>query len=400
MPGRLAGRTAVAAVAGACVFCALGPATPRVATLGSGSSAPAPVLAPPVAGLGSPGWTPPAPAENAREASVLRTREAAAPAVPLGSFAPVAVTAAVASPAAVEQSRYRSDVAAAANAVEVALRFALAQVGKPYVWGAAGPDAYDCSGLTQSAYAAAGVALPRTSREQALVGTPVALADLQPGDLVFWAHDPADLATVHHVALYAGDGLIVQAPQPGEVVEVTRLWLDGYAGAVRVATGAVTGLPLVRSTGLPASSGPGVLPGYPGSPGYPGVPGSAAPGTSAPGRPAPGSGSPAPNPTTPGPTVVSSAPRPQPSGSNPAPPTTTPAPTADPTTPAPAPEPTTPAPAPTPEPTPAPTPAPTPEPTPEPTPAPSSDPAGPSATTPAAATTEAASPTAVATSGP
>jgi cell wall-associated NlpC family hydrolase len=114
-----------------------------------------------------------------------------------------------------------------------ALEFAQSQVGKPYVWGATGPDAYDCSGLTGAAYAAAGVPLPRTSREQWYVGQHVELGALQPGDLLCWAYDAADPATIHHVAIYAGAGLMVAAPHSGDVVKVQPVYLDGYVGAVR-----------------------------------------------------------------------------------------------------------------------------------------------------------------------
>ena len=103
----------------------------------------------------------------------------------------------------------------------------------------------------------AGVALPRTSKEQARVGKAVDLPDLLPGDLLFWAYNPADLATVHHVAMYLGDGKIVQAPQPGEFVEVTTMWLSGYAGAVRVATGPATAVLPPVPVGVP---GTGITP--------------------------------------------------------------------------------------------------------------------------------------------
>ncbi|HYY78654.1 MAG TPA: C40 family peptidase, partial [Actinomycetes bacterium] len=114
-----------------------------------------------------------------------------------------------------------------------AVRAALAQVGKVYRWGATGPDAFDCSGLTGWAYAHAGVALPRTSREQWSAGPHVAVAHLRPGDLVFWAVDPADPATIHHVGLYLGQGLMVDAPHTGARVRVEPLRPRGYAGATR-----------------------------------------------------------------------------------------------------------------------------------------------------------------------
>lgn len=115
-----------------------------------------------------------------------------------------------------------------------AVAFALAQLGDPYRWGSTGPHTWDCSSLVQAAYRSAGVALPRTSRQQALVGQRVARADLLPGDLVVLARDPADLGTVHHVGMYLGEGLWVHAPRTGDVVKVSRVPVAGYAGGVRV----------------------------------------------------------------------------------------------------------------------------------------------------------------------
>jgi cell wall-associated NlpC family hydrolase len=113
------------------------------------------------------------------------------------------------------------------------LAFAQSQIGKPYVWGATGPSSFDCSGLTGAAYSAAGLSLPRTSREQWFAGPHVDLADLQPGDLLFWASDPHNPGSIHHVALYAGKGLMVAAPHTGDVVKIQPMYLDGYVGAVR-----------------------------------------------------------------------------------------------------------------------------------------------------------------------
>jgi cell wall-associated NlpC family hydrolase len=124
------------------------------------------------------------------------------------------------------------DVATSAIA-GTALEFARQQLGKPYLWGATGPGSYDCSGLTRAAYAAAGRNLPRTSRQQWYSGPHVDLADLQPGDLMFWADDVSSPASIHHVALYAGDGLMLAAPHAGTVVKVQPVYLDGYIGAVR-----------------------------------------------------------------------------------------------------------------------------------------------------------------------
>ncbi|MFF7747708.1 C40 family peptidase [Streptomyces sp. NPDC007971] len=99
-----------------------------------------------------------------------------------------------------------------ASRADKAVAFARAQIGKPYVSGASGPGSYDCAGLTQAAWRAAGVALPRTGRDQARAGTPVPLADLLPGDLVFFHGDSS------HVGICTGDGKLVHAPTPGGCV--------------------------------------------------------------------------------------------------------------------------------------------------------------------------------------
>jgi cell wall-associated NlpC family hydrolase len=133
-----------------------------------------------------------------------------------------------------------------ATAAQDAIAAGLARVGTPYAWGgggAAGPGpglppdvgvvGFDCSGLTQYAYAQAGIAIPRNSRAQYAALPKVAARDLRPGDLVFWAKDPANPDTIHHVALYLGGGQVLQAPESGEVVTVSPMYWDGYAGAVR-----------------------------------------------------------------------------------------------------------------------------------------------------------------------
>ncbi|MFI0237032.1 NlpC/P60 family protein [Streptomyces sp. NPDC016845] len=102
-----------------------------------------------------------------------------------------------------------------------ALAFAKSQEGKPYVWGATGPDSYDCSGLTQAAWKAAGISLPRTTWDQVESGTTVALSDIQPGDLVFFYDD------ISHVGLYLGDGMMIHAPKPGAYVREESIYYDG-----------------------------------------------------------------------------------------------------------------------------------------------------------------------------
>ncbi|WP_030841991.1 C40 family peptidase [Streptomyces sp. NRRL S-475] len=102
-----------------------------------------------------------------------------------------------------------------------ALAFARAQVGKPYVWGAVGPGSYDCSGLTQAAWKAAGVTLPRTTYDQVNAGTTVPLSQAQPGDLVFFYDD------VTHVGIYIGNGMMIHAPKPGTYVREESIFYDG-----------------------------------------------------------------------------------------------------------------------------------------------------------------------------
>jgi hypothetical protein len=125
------------------------------------------------------------------------------------------------------------------NAADVAIQFALAQVGKPYKFGATGPNSFDCSGLIQAAYKAAGLNLPRTTYQQILSGTNVNKADLAPGDLVF--PDPG------HVQLYVGSGNVVEAPHTGAFVQVVaaRYWrgrrVTPPGGGIGLAIGSATG---------------------------------------------------------------------------------------------------------------------------------------------------------------
>ncbi|MDT0387377.1 C40 family peptidase [Streptomyces dubilierae] len=108
-----------------------------------------------------------------------------------------------------------------ATKADKALAFARAQIGKPYVWGAVGPGSYDCSGLTQAAWKAAGVTLPRTTYDQVDAGTTVSLADAQPGDLVFFYDD------ITHVGIYIGNGMMIHAPKPGTYVREESVYYDG-----------------------------------------------------------------------------------------------------------------------------------------------------------------------------
>ena len=110
-----------------------------------------------------------------------------------------------------------------------AARAALRMQGRPYVWGAAGPRAFDCSGLVQWAYRAAGIRLPKYTLDQFHAGVPVPRGRLQPGDLVFF-YPP----TMHHVGIYIGDGMMVHAPHTGDVVRVAPVAGRAYAGAIRI----------------------------------------------------------------------------------------------------------------------------------------------------------------------
>jgi hypothetical protein len=114
----------------------------------------------------------------------------------------------------------REPVSPGQGVTAAAISYALGEVGKPYVWGATGPDTYDCSGLIMQAFRVAGINLPRVSRQQFYSGAHVPLAQAQPGDLLFYAADPSDPATIHHVVLYLGDGRMVEAPYTGEQVRV------------------------------------------------------------------------------------------------------------------------------------------------------------------------------------
>ncbi|HEX6678140.1 MAG TPA: NlpC/P60 family protein [Actinomycetes bacterium] len=122
------------------------------------------------------------------------------------------------------------------QAAGMAVHAALGQLGKPYRWGATGPGEFDCSGLTSWAYQQAGVDLPRTSRAQWSAGSHVAVAALLPGDLVFFGTDPRNPGTIHHVGMYVGQGLMVNAPYTGAVVRVEPVRPDDYVGATRPAS--------------------------------------------------------------------------------------------------------------------------------------------------------------------
>ena len=116
-----------------------------------------------------------------------------------------------------------------------ALRAAESREGLPYVWGAAGPSSFDCSGLVQWSFAQAGVRMPRVAADQARTGPAVPVSQLQPGDLLFYHTDPTAPGYISHVAIYLGNGWMIQAPQPGMNVQVVPANFGSqFAGAIRV----------------------------------------------------------------------------------------------------------------------------------------------------------------------
>ena len=110
-----------------------------------------------------------------------------------------------------------------------ALRWALTKVGDPYVWGAAGPSAFDCSGLVMWAYAQIGISLDHFTGDQWNEGEHISRAQLEPGDLVFFFPD------IGHVGIYVGNGMMLDAPTFGQPVQVQPVFWSAYVGAVRIA---------------------------------------------------------------------------------------------------------------------------------------------------------------------
>lgn len=136
--------------------------------------------------------------------------------------------------AAEPQVPFPTGVAAPSAAVATVLATAQAQLGKPYVWGAIGPDTFDCSGFTGYAFAAAGIALPRTAAQQYEAGSHPGIGELQPGDLLFWASDLSNWQSIDHVGIYLGNGQMIVAPHSGDVVKIEAVYARGYFGATRV----------------------------------------------------------------------------------------------------------------------------------------------------------------------
>jgi cell wall-associated NlpC family hydrolase len=118
-----------------------------------------------------------------------------------------------------------------------AIAFAYDRLGTPYLWGGTGTAAehgeFDCSGLTQAAYASAGISIPRVAAEQWYAGPHVPEDELEPGDLVFFAYNVDDPSSIHHVGIYVGDDSMIDAPHTGAQIRFDSINVPGYIGAVR-----------------------------------------------------------------------------------------------------------------------------------------------------------------------
>lgn len=118
--------------------------------------------------------------------------------------------------------------------INTVLQAAASRVGVPYVWGATGPDSFDCSGLVLWSFARAGIRMPRVSQQQWFAGPHVPYSAARPGDLLFWHYDPTDPNNIDHVAIYAGNGMMLVAPHTGDHVKYVPVPLSNLAGVVRV----------------------------------------------------------------------------------------------------------------------------------------------------------------------
>lgn len=142
----------------------------------------------------------------------------------------LAAARAAARAASVRASRtrhYETYTGPASGRAAVAVQEAYRKLGSPYKWAAAGPDRFDCSGLTMWVWGKAGVSLPHSSRAQYSGGRKVSRGDLEPGDLVFYG------SPIHHVGIYIGGGRMISAPQTGDVVKIQNAFRSDYVGAVR-----------------------------------------------------------------------------------------------------------------------------------------------------------------------
>jgi cell wall-associated NlpC family hydrolase len=128
-----------------------------------------------------------------------------------------------------------------------AIDYAQKKLGTPYLWGGEGtPEQggrFDCSGLTQAAYASVGIQLPRVANDQYNAGPHPSRNELLPGDLVFFSHDPTNSRAIHHVGIYVGGGYMIDAPRTGAVIRFDPIDGSDYFGATRVTEDGAKALP-------------------------------------------------------------------------------------------------------------------------------------------------------------
>ena len=173
-------------------------------------------------------------AAQAHEASLQAARQAA-----LAAEAAAQATTAGGPSSTVQAPSWAWSSGASATQGDVAANWALSQLGKPYLWGGSGPGAFDCSGLTMQAWAHAGVPLLHYTGYQWAEGPHVPIDQLQRGDLVFFATNTSDPATIHHVGIYIGNGMMVDAPYTGAFIRIDSINAPGgLIGAVRPAASA------------------------------------------------------------------------------------------------------------------------------------------------------------------
>jgi cell wall-associated NlpC family hydrolase len=173
---------------------------------------------------------------RARVAALQAARQAALAAAAAAAAARASAAAGTSAAGPSQAPAWAWSSGASVTQGDIAANWALSQLGKPYQWGAAGPYTYDCSGLTMEAWAHAGVQLLHYTGYQWVEGPHVPLDQLRRGDLLFYATNNSDPATIHHVGIYIGNGMMVDAPFTGAFVRIDSIYAPGYPiGAVRPA---------------------------------------------------------------------------------------------------------------------------------------------------------------------
>jgi cell wall-associated NlpC family hydrolase len=173
---------------------------------------------------------------RARVAALQAARQAALAAAAAAAAARASAAAGTSAAGPSQAPAWAWSSGASVTQGDIAANWALSQLGKPYQWGAAGPYSYDCSGLTMEAWAHAGVQLLHYTGYQWVEGPHVPLDQLRRGDLLFYATNNSDPATIHHVGIYIGNGMMVDAPYTGAFVRIDSIYAPGYPiGAVRPA---------------------------------------------------------------------------------------------------------------------------------------------------------------------